>query len=134
VFKVQVAWLDFSREGRSLLDRLLKLWNFRDCYYRGCGNVTFDWIYALIGFLIMFGYLVGIGINKPRGMSMKTWCYGYFGVSCWGSLPALRRVWRFMLLITSRKKTSMNTVTKPRERSSHPCLAFKKAGSRQIGN
>ena len=44
--------------------------------------MTFDWIYALIGFLIMFGYLVGIGINKPRGMSMKTWCYGYFGVSC----------------------------------------------------
>jgi hypothetical protein len=44
--------------------------------------LTFDWLYALIGFLIMFGYLVGIGINKPRGMSMKAWCYGYFGVSC----------------------------------------------------
>jgi hypothetical protein len=44
--------------------------------------LTFDWVYALIGFLIMFGYLVGIGINKPRGMSMKTWCYGYFAVSC----------------------------------------------------
>jgi hypothetical protein len=29
----------------------------------------------------MFGYLVGIGINKPRGMSVKTWCYGYLGVS-----------------------------------------------------
>jgi len=29
----------------------------------------------------MFGYLVGIGINKPRGMSFKTWCYGYLGVS-----------------------------------------------------
>jgi glucose-6-phosphate-specific signal transduction histidine kinase len=43
--------------------------------------MTLDWIYALVGFLIMFGYLVGIGINKPRGMSMKTWCYGYFGVS-----------------------------------------------------
>jgi hypothetical protein len=43
--------------------------------------MTLDWIYALIGFIIMFGYLAGIGINKPRGMSFKTWCYGYFGVS-----------------------------------------------------
>ena len=34
-------------------------------------------IYALIGFIIMFGVLVGIGINQPRGTSMKTWCYGY---------------------------------------------------------
>ena len=34
-------------------------------------------ILALVGFLIMFGYLGGIGINKPRGMSMKTWCMGY---------------------------------------------------------
>ena len=44
-------------------------------------HLSFDWIYALVGFLIMFGYLVGIGINKPRGMSVKTWCYGYLGVS-----------------------------------------------------
>jgi hypothetical protein len=29
----------------------------------------------------MFGYLAGIGINKPRGMSVKTWCFGYLGVS-----------------------------------------------------
>jgi hypothetical protein len=43
--------------------------------------MTYDWIYALVGFLIMFGYLVGIGINKPRGMRMKTWCYGYLGMS-----------------------------------------------------
>jgi hypothetical protein len=34
-------------------------------------------IFALIGFLIMFGVLVGIGINQPRGISVKTWCYGY---------------------------------------------------------
>jgi hypothetical protein len=40
-----------------------------------------DWIYALIGFLIMFGVLVGIGINQPRGTSMKTWCYGYLAIS-----------------------------------------------------
>ena len=34
-------------------------------------------IYAFIGFLIMFGVLVGIGINQPRRTSIKTWCYGY---------------------------------------------------------
>lgn len=40
-----------------------------------------EWIYALIGFLIMFGVLVGIGINQPRGTSIKTWCYGYLAIS-----------------------------------------------------
>ncbi|MBN1357272.1 hypothetical protein JW988_00730 [Candidatus Bathyarchaeota archaeon] len=38
-------------------------------------------IYALIGFVIMFGVLVGIGINQPRGTSMKTWCYGYLAIA-----------------------------------------------------
>jgi hypothetical protein len=38
-------------------------------------------IYALIGFLIMFGVLVGIGINQPRGTSIKTWCYGYLAIA-----------------------------------------------------
>ena len=38
-------------------------------------------IYALIGFLAMFGVLVGIGINQPRGTSIKTWCYGYLAIS-----------------------------------------------------
>lgn len=38
-------------------------------------------ILALVGFLIMFGYLGGIGINKPRGMSMKTWCAGYLAIA-----------------------------------------------------
>ena len=38
-------------------------------------------IYALIGFIIMFGVLVGIGINQPRGTSMKTWCYGYLAIA-----------------------------------------------------
>jgi len=38
-------------------------------------------IYALIGFLIMFGVLVGIGINQPRGTSVKTWCYGYLAIA-----------------------------------------------------
>ncbi len=43
--------------------------------------MTYDWIYALVGFIIMFGYLAGIGINKPRGMSVKSWCYGYLAMS-----------------------------------------------------
>ncbi len=29
----------------------------------------------------MVGMLVGIGTNKPRGMSVKMWCYGYLIVS-----------------------------------------------------
>jgi hypothetical protein len=29
----------------------------------------------------MFGVLVGIGINQPRGTSMKTWCYGYLVIA-----------------------------------------------------
>ena len=36
-----------------------------------------DLIYAAIGFAIMFGILTIIGINEPRGTSIKTWCYGY---------------------------------------------------------
>jgi len=36
---------------------------------------------ALAGFIIMFGYLGGIGINKPRGMSNKTWCGGYLAMA-----------------------------------------------------
>jgi hypothetical protein len=40
-----------------------------------------EWIYALIGFLVMLGVLVGIGINQPRGTSVKTWCYGYFAIA-----------------------------------------------------
>jgi hypothetical protein len=43
--------------------------------------VIYDWIYALVGFLIMFGILVGIGINQPRGTSVKMWCYGYLAIS-----------------------------------------------------
>jgi len=43
--------------------------------------MTFDWVFALVGFLIMFGMLVGIGINKPRGISVKAWCYGYLGIA-----------------------------------------------------
>ena len=43
--------------------------------------MTFDWIYTLVGFLIMLGLLGGIGINKPRGMSVKMWCVGYLAVA-----------------------------------------------------
>jgi len=43
--------------------------------------MSYDWIFAIVGFLIMFGMLVGIGINQPRGTSMKTWCYGYFAIA-----------------------------------------------------
>lgn len=44
-------------------------------------DLSFDLVYALIGFIIMFGILGGIGINKPRGMSVKMWCVGYLGVA-----------------------------------------------------
>jgi hypothetical protein len=44
-------------------------------------NGLYDWIFALIGFLIMLGLLGGIGINKPRGMSVKMWCAGYLAVA-----------------------------------------------------
>jgi hypothetical protein len=38
-------------------------------------------IYALIGAVTMLVVLVGIGINQPRGTSIKTWCYGYLAIS-----------------------------------------------------
>jgi len=38
-------------------------------------------IFVLIGFLIMFSVLVGIGINQPRVTSIKTWCYGYLAIA-----------------------------------------------------
>jgi hypothetical protein len=44
-------------------------------------KVSYDWIFALVGFLVMMGILGGIGINKPRGMSMKMWCGGYLAVA-----------------------------------------------------
>lgn len=43
--------------------------------------MDYDWIFALVGFLIMLGMLGGIGINKPRGMSVKMWCVGYLAVA-----------------------------------------------------
>jgi hypothetical protein len=29
----------------------------------------------------MLGVLVSIGINQPRGTSVKTWCYGYLTIA-----------------------------------------------------
>ena len=43
--------------------------------------MSYVWVYALVGFLIMLGMLGGIGINKPRGMSVKMWCVGYLAVA-----------------------------------------------------
>ncbi len=43
--------------------------------------MSYDWIFALIGFLLMLGVLGGIGIEKPRGMSVKMWCVGYLVVA-----------------------------------------------------
>jgi hypothetical protein len=44
-------------------------------------SLSYDWIFALIGFIIMIGVLGGIGIEKPRGMSVKMWCVGYLVVA-----------------------------------------------------
>jgi len=38
-------------------------------------------IYALIGAVIMLVVMAGIGINQPRGTSIKTWCYGYLVIA-----------------------------------------------------
>jgi hypothetical protein len=38
-------------------------------------------IYALAGFIVMLGVMIGIGINQPRGTSMRTWCFGYLAIS-----------------------------------------------------
>ena len=43
--------------------------------------LSYDWVFALVGFLIMLGMLSVIGINKPRGMSVKMWCVGYLAVA-----------------------------------------------------
>ena len=43
--------------------------------------MSFDLIYALVGFLIMFGILGSIGMQNPRGMSVKTWCAGYLSIA-----------------------------------------------------
>jgi hypothetical protein len=46
-------------------------------------------LFALVGFLVMMGILGGIGINKPRGMSVKMWCVGYLGVAIGFDIVAL---------------------------------------------
>ena len=44
-------------------------------------GLSFDLIYALVGFLIMFGILGTIGMQNPRGMSVKMWCAGYLSIA-----------------------------------------------------
>ena len=44
-------------------------------------GLNFDFIYALVGFLIMFGILGSIGMQNPRGMSVKMWCAGYLSIA-----------------------------------------------------
>jgi hypothetical protein len=57
-------------------------------------------IYALIGFLIMFGVLVGIGINQPRGTSMKTWCYGYLAIALiFDGLVVVGLIYQYEILV-----------------------------------
>jgi len=46
-------------------------------------------ILALVGFVVMMGILGGIGINKPRGMSVKMWCAGYLAVAIGFDILAL---------------------------------------------
>ena len=38
-------------------------------------------IYALIGFVVMFAILIVIGINNPRGTTVKGWCYMYLVIA-----------------------------------------------------
>jgi hypothetical protein len=53
----------------------------------------------LVGFLVMLGILVGIGINQPRGTSVKGWCYGYLGIALFfDGLVILALITRFMPL------------------------------------
>jgi len=57
-------------------------------------------IFALIGFLIMFGVLVGIGINQPRGTSVKTWCYGYLAIALiFDALVVVGLVYQYEIII-----------------------------------
>ena len=38
-------------------------------------------IFALIGFVVMFGALVAVGINRPRGTSTKVWLFLYLAMT-----------------------------------------------------
>ena len=54
----------------------------------------------------MLGVLVGIGINQPRGTSVKTWCYGYLAIAivfdllvAFALLNGAQHVWLTNLLL-----------------------------------
>jgi hypothetical protein len=38
-------------------------------------------IFAFIGFIVMFGALVVVGINKPRGTSTQVWLFLYLAMT-----------------------------------------------------
>ena len=48
----------------------------------------------------MLGVLVGIGINQPRGTSIKTWCYGYLAIALiFDGLAVIGLVYQYASLI-----------------------------------
>jgi hypothetical protein len=48
----------------------------------------------------MLGVLVGIGINQPRGTSVKTWCYGYLAIALvFDLLVVVGLIYQYDLLI-----------------------------------
>jgi hypothetical protein len=75
-----VASLTFV-QSNNLIKPQRNIAQLRRVNYLEIDANTINLIVALVGFIIMFGYLGGIGINKPRGMSMKTWCAGYLAIA-----------------------------------------------------
>ena len=48
----------------------------------------------------MFGVLIGIGINQPRGTSMKTWCYGYLAIALiFDGLVVIGLIYQYEVLV-----------------------------------
>jgi hypothetical protein len=69
-------------------------------------------IYALIGAVVMLVILVGIGINQPRGTSIKTWCYGYLAIALvFDGLVILALVNQYAILIETLLGLSAGAAT-----------------------
>ena len=83
-------------------------------------DLSYDWVYALVGFLIMLGMLGGIGINKPRGMSVKMWCVGYLAVALGFDALVL---WGLLAVILGLTNLACRTFRRSRHRLSYPCDA-----------
>jgi hypothetical protein len=48
----------------------------------------------------MLGVLVGIGINQPRGTSIKMWCYGYLAIALiFDGMVIIGLIYQYALLI-----------------------------------